>query len=724
MLEKVLIWYKKNKISFYRKPNINIDIQSEKDMIKNIKFFFTQLQTMPDGAKIYQSLFRILKVIPQASVNGKTFTIGFYNNINNLLNVEESNSELIVKVALNNNSDSLSYEYYIGNTLNTLRMENKTSIFSLVYGRKYCGLPGMSSIKICDEKNESKTHLFYEYVRNPRTGTVTSFSTYIDRMRYLTDQDQIYTLEKNIVNILILLMHGLQIAQDTLDFTHYDLHASNVLIIELSEPEIFKLKYKVGDRNKEINVVSNVIPYIIDYGRSFVIPSKVKKDPGFSNYRDFDLGTENLYFSVYQQDNLDNNNKWIFTNEEYVQKVDKMINAYITENYAMRNDKYKNNIKKYIINNIFNKDSPPSNSNYTQDNGKINLSRYHFGIGSRKNKKYDFFRLINHVIDQLSSYTLNRLAYQDIWISLKNQLKAEYPFYDPQYYSLPCEYHIKEYEKLNSNLNKGPWGHWIEKPIDICEILYNVIKKDELLLGSNEIFFRNLTSKKQKLQNLKDGIEKLHNAYLNYDRLNKFVKRELDDKRDDYDIVKDRIIFNYNYIREISEGYKFENSDVLTWTSEEKFHADLFLLYWNTIETQLQEDYEFLKKFINDLKIKHNQTGGRILLNKNEIKLDNLYDMIPKLNDSEKNKNEIKLDNLYDMIPKLNDSEKNINEKTSCKDEFLDDITDAGPMYTKYVESDLIKRVKEYNKENNLKMIINPYFKKGMNMKIDIPRNL
>jgi len=104
--------------------------------------------------------------------------------------------------------------------------------------------------------------------------------------------------------------------------------------------------------------------------------------------------------------------------------------------------------------------------------------------------------------------------------------------------------------------------------------------------------------------------------------------------------------------------------------------------------------------------------------------LDNLYDMIPKLNDSEKNKNEIKLDNLYDMIPKLNDSEKNINEKTSCKDEFLDDITDAGPMYTKYLESDLIKRVKEYNKENNLKMIINPYFKKGMNMKIDIPRNL
>ena len=117
-------------------------------------------------------MFKIDKVLPINSANGKIFIL-------KALITRQTNSyipKFIVKVSLKASSDPLSYEYYIGSTLNNLRINYNVEHFALIYGRFVCGLnplldykltqSELGSINICDDKYERKTHILYEYVRN------------------------------------------------------------------------------------------------------------------------------------------------------------------------------------------------------------------------------------------------------------------------------------------------------------------------------------------------------------------------------------------------------------------------------------------------------------------------------------------------------------------------------------------------------------------------------
>ena len=152
--------------------------------------------------------------------------------------------------------------------MNTLRKTARTPIFSLIYGRMMCGLNKIfekterdkdgrkkfvsipqqlldnETVRICDVnfKNNTKMHLLYEYVRNPNTKRVVSLESYINRLRNLNNKEDMWSLERNIMNILVILMYSLQVAYDTVQFTHYDLHAGNILVVELHEPEKFEIK--------------------------------------------------------------------------------------------------------------------------------------------------------------------------------------------------------------------------------------------------------------------------------------------------------------------------------------------------------------------------------------------------------------------------------------------------------------------------------------------------
>jgi|Laugrespbdmm15dd_1035085.scaffolds.fasta_scaffold00149_3 hypothetical protein len=492
----------KNNINFY-----NPDME----MIDKYKRAFKIFQKNP---QVYEHFFKILKVLPINSVNGRVFIIGFKKST-----PEVDNSQLIVKVPLKG-GDSLSYEYYIGNVINTLRENAKTPNFSLIYGRMMCGLNTIfekkykdesgnenfvqipqklldnERVKICDSnyKDNMKMHLLYEYVRNPNTKRVSSFESYIDRLLNVDNETAMFILERNIINILIILMYSLQVAYDSVQFTHYDLHPGNILIVELDEPEEFVIKYK---RGKTITIVSNVIPYVIDYGRCFVNPElAVPEEDGM--FHEFETGHTYKNFSEFQKDlfggmvyEYDESNP---DNKESVSvlKLDKMVDNYlnkIKKLYNYSEDKI-NKMKIQIIDTILNRHTSQAGiKNYFTRKGseRVTLSRYDFGLNPKPNEKYDFFRLVKTVIDILyeGKETNDNLKYDKMWILLDNQLTIEYPFYDNVYYSLPCDYHITDYNSITTR--PGPWKHWIMKPSDIGRILYNIIQDDIYTRGNKTL---------------------------------------------------------------------------------------------------------------------------------------------------------------------------------------------------------------------------------------------
>ena len=497
------------------KSNINF-YDPDTEMIDKYKRVFKIFQKNP---QVYAHFFKILKVLPIDSANGRVFIIGFKQNTPEL-----DNSQLIVKVPLKG-GDSLSYEYYIGNVMNTLRENAKTPIFSLIYGRMMCGLDKIfekkyidkndrnkekfiqipqnllddEKVRICDVdfKDNMKMHLLYEYVRNPNTKRVSSFESYINRLRDINNPEDMYILERNIINILIILMYSLQVAYDSVQFTHYDLHTGNILIVELDEPEQFEIKYKRGEK---ITIMSNVIPYVIDYGRCFVNPElAVPEEDGL--FHEFETGKKYKKFSEFQ--------KTLFggTVHEYdeahphdvesksVLKVDEMVDNYldnIQEMYNYSEDKI-NKMKIQIIDTILNRHtSKPGVKNYFNREGeeRVTLSRYDFGTNPNPNEKYDFFKLVKIVIDVLYEDKMINggledypLRYDKLWMLLEKQLEIEYPFYDPVYYSLPCDYHITNYNSITTQ--PGRWKHWIMKPSDIGKILYEIIKDDIYIQGNN-----------------------------------------------------------------------------------------------------------------------------------------------------------------------------------------------------------------------------------------------
>ena len=72
-----------------------------------------------------------------------------------------------------------------------------------------------------------------------------------------------------LMNILIQVFCALQAGADRYKFTHYDLHAENVLLTKLPEPRIFV--YQFNNKNMPfVPIYTEYLVTIIDFGRSYV----------------------------------------------------------------------------------------------------------------------------------------------------------------------------------------------------------------------------------------------------------------------------------------------------------------------------------------------------------------------------------------------------------------------------------------------------------------------
>jgi hypothetical protein len=415
-------------------------------------------------------------VVPINSENGKIFIIKTLSN-------KYKSSKLLVKVASKETADPISYEYYVGLTLNRLRIEDKIQCFAVMYGRFFCGLDlesdKIDNMVLCDENKENKTHLLYEFIRNVHTEEVLTLYDYINEFNGNVE------FEINIINIIMIVLHGLQVAQDKMNFTHYDLHLKNILVVKLSQLTEYRLTYN----NIEIKIISNVMPHIIDYGRSHINPIEVinegdgvfkdyelnmgmgfSEDTGFSDFGSY-IGFSD--FGIYQRELfkkhvLDRNDtRYLETIGSVERHLHKLAYRYLYNRELMKEEEIQEtndtlSFKSNILEMYYNGRSEIVD-------GKFRIINCDFGIDSRvSNKKYDFFKLCMNVSVMMTMLSEKvDLKSKDLWKTLGDKLELQYPFHDGLYYSLASEY------DPNPMGIRMDTGNIFNEPIDIVYYLYN-----------------------------------------------------------------------------------------------------------------------------------------------------------------------------------------------------------------------------------------------------------
>lgn len=416
-----------------------------------------------DTNKVANKLFKIIKLINQPSSNGIIYIVEIKKS-------KSKYAKLLIKMAKTKNADPTSYEYYVGRTLNELRNANIHN-FSLVYGRFMCGFD-MESIQqkkdICNSKAEQKTHILYEYIATESGETETLKSFILKINEYNRKRMSI-----ELMNIFIMLMISLQHAQDKLDFTHYDLHLENILLVKLNS--IYKFKYEYG--GKIYDVVLEYFPFIIDYGRSHINPEKVDEIVQ-ETIIDTDKNRSYDNFRQYQKECWENTKFELNTRS----KSDRTLIIKIRSKIAQRllNPKFRKEVLKNI-----NKKSDEEfidddldidlviEAYYTDDNSLQVTNGLH---PDRFHKSFDFYRLIRSACD----YILQVDKTLDFWLYLDRELEKAYPFYIPYYFNLPSDY-----ESFTNRMNI---------PIDIAEYMYDITSEFnmDIKVEKNEISYKQL----------------------------------------------------------------------------------------------------------------------------------------------------------------------------------------------------------------------------------------
>lgn len=504
--------------TFYLQDDVNKYINILKEIFTNHK-------------KLIKYIFKIDRVIPINSVNGRIFILKTLSN-------KYKTSKLLVKVAAKETSDPISYEYYVGLALNRLRIDYNIDFFAVMYGRFFCGLDptidvnegDLKDIELCDNRYNKKTHLLYEFIRNIETEEVLTLNDYIETLR----SDKTLEKEINIINVIILVLYALQEAQDKMEFTHYDLHAKNILVVKLSEVKEYNLVYK----GESITIVTDVVPHIIDYGRSHINPETAISENGA--FKDYELNVEFSDFELYQNVLF---KKYVLSRNKNLEKIkrierhlNKLTNRYLykTESVEIVETVETLEFKKGILEVYYNGESEIIDNEFK-------IIKCDFGIDTRRgHKKYDFFRICRIVGGMISNISKEKYLYsQNIWKNLGDKLELQYPYHDGWYYSLVSDY------------NPNPIGIMTDdssfnEPIDIVNYLYNKIYTKEQFGGTNKKNGKEKNSKDINMNN-----EKIKRLDL------ESIKRKLENEKIKYDFMD----IDYSDMNTGSFNMKVDNDD-------------------------------------------------------------------------------------------------------------------------------------------------------------------
>jgi hypothetical protein len=391
------------------------------------------------------ALFRIIKVDGSESANGKVFILEVRSH---------RKQKVIAKIPLVRAADPLSYEYYVGLSLNQLRIHN-IPICSLMYSRFVCGIELASEQSLCG-KGDKVSHLVYEYIRS-EDGKVQSLREYIEKGLKADPE----VVQENVINMLVYLLVYLQKAQDMMNFTHYDMHLDNIMLIKSSVTE--ELEYHGMKRT--INM--RYIPKIIDYGRAYISgASAVRKN----TYNDVEEGKKYLSFEAFQHASWRGKSYYLDPVSE--QLIRKQIKGYSDNLSVMEYVGCKNKeelVKKFYLDN--------------ENVIKHDIKSYKF------NHLSDMFRLTKTLCATVRNVgMLNEVKVWDYWQTLSEKVNESYPFYVPRYYNLP-----KLYKSLNGRLNNP-----IELAMSISEDSGTPMTKYQIGGGDNEEMSKRLGRIKRK----------------------------------------------------------------------------------------------------------------------------------------------------------------------------------------------------------------------------------
>ncbi len=159
-----------------------------------------------------------------------------------------SSQIFVIKTVKNIDKDNLAHESVVG-LFGTNKLRKKIPNFSYVFGSFKCSLPFIDKEinSWCNLNLTKSNYILYEKVLNS--------VTYADFLKNAT--------LKEYFQLLLQILYSLKIAHEDIDFTHYDLHAQNILIKKL--PSSFAIKY-----DENVYIQSPYIATIIDYGSSHI----------------------------------------------------------------------------------------------------------------------------------------------------------------------------------------------------------------------------------------------------------------------------------------------------------------------------------------------------------------------------------------------------------------------------------------------------------------------
>jgi hypothetical protein len=456
------------------------------EMAKTKKYIRSFHKLLKYHLPIINNILKVTKMLQQNSANGKVFVVEIDKASFNV-------PKLLIKVPLKMTSDPISYEYYIGMTLNQLRI-NGVKQFSLVYGRFRCGIDPNSISTLCANNTQISTHILYEYIESKKH-IVKSMHAYINEYR----GDPV-VLMINIINILILLCVGLQKAQDSIKFTHYDLHLNNILLIELDKPQEVVVEYK----SKAIKVYTNLIPYIIDYGRCHVDPDSAISDQDNGTFKDYETNVKYNTFKSYQE------SIWSGKTFRVKDNVKNMINTYISKMTADAE------FSEYLKTNMRGKKI----ESFYIDNDTKEIT---YGIKPTSfHPAYDMYRMARTTCKQIMNKYGEQLSNQpNVWMTLDIMLQYAYPFYIPEHYVLPTNY-----KSLNGKFNT---------PIDMAKFLYSLAYKQQQIGGGrekmkNELLYRDNERSDKQMKNKLLYRDSERSAFQYYKIINDRIKRNLKNK--------------------------------------------------------------------------------------------------------------------------------------------------------------------------------------------------